>query len=174
MLCSIAIFAQIKPTGGFGGPIITIGQIGNDATLTIGGGGGVILNSRFMIGGFGEGTATAPKPNDKILDKHYFETSSGGFWLGYTQPISGKHHISVSALAGFGRAYLLRNSHESYYDDIAYIRPILEYEYRFNRIVGITVGVAWPIYADFELPYYEPKDLSNPSASITLKFGWLQ
>ena len=171
---SLHLQAQIKPTGGFGGPIITIGQIGDDAALTIGGGGGVILNSRFMIGGFGEGTATAPNPNDKTLDKHYLETSSGGFWLGYTERIASKHHVSVSALVGFGKVYLLRNAHESYYDNIAYIRPILEYEYRFNKIVGVAVGVAWPLYADFEIPYYEPKDLSNPAASITLKFGWLQ
>ncbi|MDA3865738.1 MAG: hypothetical protein PF489_03190 [Salinivirgaceae bacterium] len=171
---SICLKAQIEPTGGFGGPIITIGQIDNNAFVTVGGGGGVILNHRFMVGGFGEGTVSNLSPKEDLLQKHYFEISSGGLWLGYSIPINKKHHISASAFAGFGRAYLLRNAYESYFDNISYVRPTLEYEFRVNRIVGIAAGLAWPLYADFDLPYYKPKALSKPAASITLKFGWLQ
>jgi hypothetical protein len=165
---------SIKPTGGFGAPLFSITQIGDQTGLTIGGGGGLYINSRFFFGGFGEGTVIEHNPTEAPFEKHYFEMGSGGFWFGYSQRITAKHHINLSAQMGFGRAYLLRNAEVSYFDDISYVKPILEYEYRFNKIVGIAAGIAWPFFSDFDMPVYEAKDLSKPAASITLKFGWLQ
>jgi hypothetical protein len=168
------VSAQIKPTGGFGAPLITITQIGDQTGLTIGGGGGLYINSRIFIGGFGEGTVIEHNPSEEPYNKHYFEMGSGGFWLGYSQRLKSKHYVNLSAQMGFGRAYLLQNEAISYYDDISYVKPILEYEYRINKIIGIAAGIAWPFFSEFEMPVYEAKDLSKPAASITFKFGWLQ
>jgi len=165
---------KIKPTGGFGAPIISITQIGNETGLTIGGGGGMYINSRFFFGGFGEGTVIEHNPDERTYKDHYFEMGSGGFWLGYSQRLKSKHYLNLSAQMGFGRMYLLKNEAISYYDDISYVKPILEYEYRFHKVFGIAAGVAWPLFSDFDIPVYKAKDLSKPAASITLKFGWLQ
>lgn len=178
MLAIITLMAnaqiKIRPTGGFGSPIFNITQIGDQTGLTIGGGGGMYINSRFFFGGFGEGTVIEHNPDETPYDKHYFEMGSGGFWLGYSQRLKSKHYVNLSAQFGFGRAYLLKNEAISFYDDISYVKPILEYEFRFNKIVGIAAGIAWPFFSEFEMPVYEAKDLSKPAASITLKFGWLQ
>jgi hypothetical protein len=164
----------IKPTGGFGSPIFTITQVGDQTGLTIGGGGGIYINNRFFFGGYGEGTIIEHNPKETPYEKHYFEMGSGGFWLGYSQKIKNRHYVNLAAQMGFGRAYLLRNEDVSFYDDVSYIKPIIEYEFRFNKNVGIAAGIAWPFFNDFEIPAYEAKDLSKPAANNTLKIGWLQ
>ena len=62
----------------------------------------------------------------------------------------------------------------SFYDDVSYIRPILEYEYRFSKIFSLAAGMSWAFYNNFDIPVYEARDLSQPAANITFKLGWIQ
>lgn len=176
LLLSLALRSQskIKMTGGFGSPIINISQIGESTALTIGGGGGFIINSRLFIGGYGESPVTEPNPAETPYKNHHLEIGSGGLWLGYMQPLTGKHYVTLSAQLGFGRVYLLKNQALSFYDDVSYIRPILEYEYRFSKIFSLAAGMSWAFYNNFDIPVYEARDLSQPAANITFKLGWIQ
>ena len=75
------LFNQARVVGAFGGPITEYG-LSNDLNTSVGGGGGLIINS-FFIGGYGLAAADF----DRLYEDGELEVldvGHGGIWLGGT------------------------------------------------------------------------------------------
>ena len=70
--------------GGFGGPLLMITPFENTLALYSGGGGGLIVNGRFSLGGCGMGLATDHLVSQSLSgSKDYLSFGHGGLWVGY-------------------------------------------------------------------------------------------
>lgn len=172
---SITVSAQknkkITIEGGYGGPIINSSLIASKPTLSIGGGGAMILNNGFYIGGFGLGTSDLVPVSSKY-DNYNLQVEYGGFWLGYIEKLKKGYRISTSIKTGFGAAKL-KNDHlgQLYYDDLVVFTPEISLSKRINCYSSIELGVFYNIFTGISFQNYHNNDFSNIGVSLMFKFG---
>ncbi len=158
---------------GFGGVLFSFTPIdGNLSTLT-GGGGAVLFDNTFFIGGYGLG----------LTGNHEFSaggvdlTSSfghGGFWLGYVIKPDDLLHMGVDTKLGWGSVTTKsRTTNESVGEDDVFVfnpqffgEANIAYWFKINASIGYqkTIGV--------DNIYFDAGDFDGPTFGITLLFGW--
>jgi len=111
---------------GFGAYTIGFSRVDNDFAVYNGGGGAVLLNQTFYLGGYGTGLSTQHK-YDKITlkdDKGQIQTydnlnttfGHGGFWLGYLHESYKAIHFGISTKLGWGAISLSDNIYKGEQD----------------------------------------------------------
>lgn len=167
------LFSRARVVGGFGAPIIEMG-INNGLNTSIGGGGGVVINS-FFLGGYGLASMDFEELFDngevKVLD-----IGHGGFWLGTTFQPYKLLHLYTSARIGWGAVNVdLQDNNQSYsdIDKIFVMTPEIGVELnlaKWFRVAG-TAGYRW-VNGTSENQGYTDADFSGAVATIALRFGW--
>ncbi len=187
---------------GFGGPFVGFSSIGDEIEVSAGGGGAVLFNQQFFIGGFGEGTATTHEIDltmyDPVLHKNQtysdlnLRLGYGGFWLGYIHNPHKPVHFGISSKIGFGAITLnqghFRSDHEQdfEYDNVFVLVPQIEMEMNLLKWMKMNVGVGYRLVtginkefrieqADGQLvyqKYFEADDFNKPTGHIGFLFGW--
>jgi len=107
---------------GFGGPTVSFGQVENEFAVFSGGGGAMLINHQFYIGGFGEGLATRHKRNNVSVDgdelkEVHTNFGYGGLWTGYIHQPNNLLHLRTSVKIAAG-ALTLADSFETMYDEL--------------------------------------------------------
>ena len=157
--------------GGFGGPLVQIGKLNSSTFIWMGGGGGLIINHRYFIGGFGENSISNVKANG-IYSGSHLEIGHGGFWLGYIQKIGKRSNLFMSGQLGFGKSYQLKNEDKSYYTDYTIIKPCVEYEYVFTNYFKVGAGASYSYFNGAGLPSWSNNSLTGFNFILSFKFGW--
>ena len=182
ILNGLVVFSQRPKTligndpediSGFGGVLFTFMPInGNLSTLT-GGGGAVLFDNTFFIGGYGLGLTG----NDDVTVEGEAFTSSfghGGIWLGYNIKPDDLFHMGIETRLGWGevetKSIALNQTVNR--DDVFIFNPQffgeanIAYWFKVNASIGYqkTVGV--------DSPYYGSSDFDGPTFGISLLFGW--
>ncbi|WP_462253997.1 hypothetical protein [Ekhidna sp.] len=158
---------------GFGGVIFSFMPIDGDLSTMTGGGGAVLFDNTFFIGGYGLG----------LTGNHEFSqggndlTSSfghGGFWLGYVIKPDDLLHMGVDTKLGWGSITTKNRgtNEEIGEDDVFVFNPQffgeanIAYWFKINASVGYqkTIGV--------DNTYFDPGDFDGPTFGISLLFGW--
>lgn len=158
---------------GFGGPLMSFTQIGNDFTHMMGGGGGVIINNVFL-GGYGMGkTNELPYRYDP---EYVMDFGHGGFWLGYTMFYNKAIHPVIHTTIGWGGISKRPEDWNGDYDynedtDVVFvICPTFELEMNFSRYFKLGGGVTYNFVYNTDGPYTF-KDFNHPGVFLSFKFG---
>jgi hypothetical protein len=163
---------------GFGGPMVGFSSIGDEFEVSVGGGGAILFNQKFFIGGYGIGTASSHERNlsiyvEEIGTNETYENLStglghGGFWLGYIHNPHQPIHLGISTKIGFGSITLdQRNSqfnsdHNEKFesDNVFVLMPQLELEMNLLKWmkVNLAVGYRYVSGVNKQYPFMENGD----------------
>ena len=192
------LFGNGKTTvNGFGAPIVQFWSTGGDFAVSSGGGGAVLINQTFFIGGYGMGMATEHDvENLKIMQTNGSSISysklrtnfgHGGLWLGYIHHRKEAIHWGVSAKIGGGAINLMDPDfddsmrHGIGIDGVFVFIPQLEVEMNIARWFKINIGAGYQMVTGVDktytninnqvVNYYNSSDYNSPQASISFLFG---
>lgn len=167
------LFSRARVVGGFGAPILEMG-INNNLNTSVGGGGGVVINS-FFLGGYGLASIDFEELFDNG-DVEVLNIGHGGFWLGATFEPYKVLHLYTSARLGWGAVNVDLQDNNQRYSDIDKIfvaTPEIGIELNFTRWFRIagTAGYRW-VNGTREDRGYTDDDFSGAVATVALRFGW--
>lgn len=158
---------------GFGGVIFSFMPIDGKLSTLTGGGGAVLFDNTFFIGGYGLGLAG----NHDIEVQGEAFTSSfghGGFWLGYNIKPDDLLHMGLETKLGWGSISTksISTNETVTEDDVFIFNPQvfgeanIAYWFKVNASIGYhkTIGV--------DDGFYDTTDFDGPTFGISLLFGW--
>ena len=165
------LFNRARVVGGFGAPIVEVG-LDKDYNTSIGGGGGIVINS-FFIGGYGMASLDFDELLQEDGDIDNIELAHGGLWLGFSVPSQKLIHFYGSARVGWGALDIAtEDSRFDELDQIFVFTPEAGVELnvtRWFRLAG-TVGYRYLSGAN-EGADYTNDDFRGAFTGITLRFG---
>jgi len=158
--------------GGFGGFMMDYSTIGNEFVFSNGGGGGVLLNRKFFIGGFG--LSSVNNISTSIADYDRLEMEYGGMWLGYYFFPEKAVHIGLDAKVGWGSITYRENGFFSsrVSDGVYVINPGLNIGMNVTRWFKVNVGGGYRLVSGTAPGYLGSNKLSQPNVNLALTFGW--
>lgn len=175
---------------GFGAPLTMFAQAEDGFAVYSGGGGALLIDQRFFIGGYGMGLATRHLHEEvELYGTHYDRLRTnfghGGFWLGYIHQPANMVHLAFSAKLGWGELALYDDRFEfdqyDYHvrDAVFVVTPQLEVELNLTRWFKLNVGAGYQLvtgvnghrYSDTEELVFLAEDYSSPEITIGLVFG---
>lgn len=179
---------------GFIGPIMEFSAMGDRFAFFMGGGGGLIFNQTFFIGGYGEGLTTSYRENLYYGDNNssYYNEEigfgHGGFWMGYMHHSKAPIHAGFSTKLGWGSVDKYNSSDKynndyssEYQDNVFVIIPQIEAEMNLFKWLKINAGVGYRIVTGLNKTYafndetiYNKKDFNKPQATLSLLFGFFK
>ena len=165
--------------GGFGGPVVKIGDVAGSTGVWVGGRGGWIINlsDRHAIsfggGGYGLVTEHPVRPidsdNEPIAMNGY-----GGFEIEYTNRSYRLVHLTVSSLIGGGGVMLRDHHYNNVNDDMDryfVFEPGLNAELNITKFIRISAGASYRLTSGISRFGFRDSDFSGLNGVITLKFG---
>lgn len=178
LLCGVLLSAQTQTlfnkarvVGGFGSPIVEIGLDENYNT-SVGGGGGLLINS-FFLGGYGMGSLDFEELLTQDGDIERIDLGHGGLWLGFSVPTHKLIHFYGSARIGWGAIDIrTRNAVFDELDQVFVLTPEAGIELNITRWFKLAGTVGYR-YLDGinESSFYSNDDFRGAFAGITLRFG---
>lgn len=165
------LFNRARVVGGFGAPIVEIG-LNDNYNTSVGGGGGLLINS-FFIGGYGMGSLDFEELLDQDGDIESIDLGHGGLWLGFSVPTHKIIHFYGSARVGWG-AIDIRFEDNSFddFDQVFVFTPEAGIELNVTRWFKLAGTVGYR-YLDGvnDGSLYSNDDFKGAFAGITLRFG---
>jgi hypothetical protein len=164
--------------GGFGGPLFQMAQVDNELAFYSGGGGGMIVNGKFFIGGFGMSLQTDHVVDVDVLGfdvPHYTDFGFGGLWLGYIHKPNKLLHLNFSLPFGGGGIEFDRIAEgaDADIDDAVFvINPSVGVELNIVSWMKLNANLGYMVVAGANNPYMGSTALSSPNLQLGLKFGF--
>lgn len=178
-LLSMPVFAkdalidmQNARAGGYGGPVVTYGEIGSETAIMIGGeGAGTFTtgNHSLLIGGAIYGLVNEPQwDTDRKLDMGY-----GGLLLGYTHRPDAVVHVETKLLLGGGGVSLIDDGNSANDEDGSFLvsEVSISAEANLTDFLEIGLGGAYRVVSDPNLDGISANDLAGPSIMLSFQFG---
>lgn len=180
------LFGKGTGVSGFGGPIVEFSVAKGQFSVSNGGGGGVILNQSFFLGGYGISTSnqlviSVPNANYRLDFGH------GGFWLGYINSHTKLVHFASSLRLGWGSVNMrdrnYGNNFNTRLSNCFVATPELGIEVNITRFFRIAATAGYRVVAGIsEINFTDAQggitekvsnaDFNSPMGSLTFKFGW--
>lgn len=157
-------------SGGYGGPLVKFGPLGDDDAILLGGEGAATFTSgdhSLLLGGAGYGLVNEPAwSGDRTLDLGY-----GGLLLGYTHRPDQLVHLESKVLLGAGSVSLIEANGAD--DDGRFLvsEVSLTGEVNLTDFLEIGVGGAYRFASDPAIDGVSASDLSGPSLILSFQFG---
>lgn len=167
------LFGKAKVVGGFGAPIYEVG-LNNKLGVSVGGGGGVVINS-FFIGAYGLGSTDFTGLVNGQHDIKKLDIGHGGLWLGFAFPSRRLIHLYTSARIGWGAVDVNFNDPQLDFRDVDQIfvaTPEIGLELniaRWLRVAG-TAGYRF-VNGTRTNTSYSDKTFSGGIAGVTVRIG---
>ncbi len=167
--------------GGFGGPFVEIGTLANKFAVMTGGGGAVLFNRSFFIGGFGQGLSNDifyNIPFEGRRERMKLEVGMGGIWTGYSVPASKVVHFIGQAKLGFGAAQLVPDNLDIVTGDnyaqenFVALCPQAGMEVNLAPWFRLSIEAGYRYFGGVDLPSVD--NLSGVYGALTLRFGWFE
>ncbi|GEM_PF-598629 len=169
--------------GGFGGPNVELGFIDGQAAFYSGGSGAMIVNGKFIVGGFGQGLisehiidpfeGSAIRP--AVLSNRVSEIQQGGFWLGYIHKPTKLWHLHGGLQMGGGEVDFYDQWNDSYSfegDGFLALRPYIGVELNIAKFMKISASGGYQFVTGLNNYYLNNSDLSQPFVNLGFKFGF--
>lgn len=158
---------------GFGSALFSFTTIDGSLSPMTGGGGAVLFDNSFYIGGYGLGL-TGNIEHNIGGEVHSSSYGHGGFWLGYNIQPDELVHFGIDTKLGWGSITTKSNSiiEDRITDDVfvfspsGFIEANISSWFKVNGSLGLqkTIGV--------DKTYFKSSDFDGPTFGITLLFGW--
>lgn len=164
--------------GGFGGPLFQFASVNNEFAFYSGGGGGLIINGQFYIGGFGmslRSDHSVDVPVNGSLEEHYADFGFGGLWLGYIYKPSKLVHLNFSLPMGGGGIDFDRvgDGESSPIDDAVFVvNPSFGMEINISSWMKFNANVGYTVLAGANNNYMNSSAFNSPNLQLGLKFGY--
>ncbi|MFC2086925.1 hypothetical protein ACFLSA_02025 [Bacteroidota bacterium] len=160
---------------GFGGPFMQFSQVDGKFAHFMGGGGGLILNDKLILGGFGNGMTNAIEATKYNEEDHKLEFGYGGLWFAYI--ISGRQaiHPVIHLQTGWGGINLIDQGENSIQNDfVTVFTPIIELEMNITQFFRMAIGASYRYTVGVGAidGYTDDMDFSGPGGFLSFKFGW--
>jgi len=176
------LFSDQKSSGGFGGPVIKVTSVRDQAALFIGGRGGWIYGHSFIIGGGLYGTLTEvdaaenAMPVEGPLD---ISLGYGGLELEYIFNSHQLIHYNFYILIGAGVAKYVKdvgpvfesNEQAGESDLVFALEPAVSAEMNITEWLRIGAGVSYRLITGVNQPGIENNELSGITGKLTFKYG---
>ncbi|MCF6240596.1 MAG: hypothetical protein L3J74_04535 [Bacteroidales bacterium] len=165
---------HIYLAGGFGGTFISMSSFNGETAYSIGGGGAMLFNNAFYIGGFGQGSSDISKITSNIegYKNYVIQTEFGGVWLGYILRPSKRWDFDLSTQVAWGEVSLDNiDQRQKYYDKVFVIIPGFSINYRLTYMMKLQIFINYTAFNKVNLIKYSNKDFSGLSYGIRVMFG---
>ncbi|MFO8023276.1 MAG: hypothetical protein R6U65_12465 [Perlabentimonas sp.] len=168
--------------GGYGGVRVAYSQFnGSDAWL-VGGRGGVVFNSAFVVGGGGYGIVNSPAFNNiNGNDVVYLEGGYGGMFFEYILMPNKVVHLSFPVIIGAGGLLYSdvpvsssgANFEDRIIDNSAFFvfEPGVEVELNVVKFMRVAAGVSYRYANGLNLVDTPGNAFNSLTGSVTFKFG---
>lgn len=158
-------------SGGYGGPLVKYGEMGDETAILLGGeGAGTFTtgNHSLLIGGAGYGLINEPDwGTDQTLDFGY-----GGLLIGYTHRPDAVVHVETKLLLGAGGVSLVDSDGSSDDSGSFLVSEVtVGAEVNLTDFLEVGIGGAYRLTTDPSLNGVEADDLSGPSLVLSFQFG---
>lgn len=166
--------------GGFGGPMISAGDVAGSPGLWVGGRGGWIINiddeHAISLGGGGYGLVTNHQVPVSVdgNDDLYALNGYGGFVMEYTNRSYKLTHFTISTLIGGGGLMLRERNYDDVSDDVnSYFvfEPGFNLELNVTDFFRIAAGVQYRLTSGINEYGFKDSDFSGLNGVLTFKFG---
>ena len=158
---------------GFGSVLFSFSAIDGELSTLTGGGGAVLFDNTFFIGGYGLGMTG--NSEFQLNGENYSSSyNHGGFWIGYNLKPDELIHFGIDTKLGWGTITTKSSSLAGGRDEDAvfvfqpqfFVESNISYWFKINAGLGFqkTIGV--------DDTYYDTGDFDSPAFSISLLFGW--
>jgi hypothetical protein len=178
------LFCRGTSISGFGGPIFEFSNVLNESAVMIGGGGGIIFNRRFFIGGYGQGLTNnifkTIRVDNRLRENAKVSFGHAGLWMGYSFNHRKLIHPFASVRLGAGSlTWLDEDDNEiklSNREQNTFIvfTPSIGGEINLLRWFKICIEGGYRFVGNTDLEIIEDKayrDLQSPFITTTFRFG---
>jgi hypothetical protein len=181
MTCTVAAQQQTLinekiESGGYGGPVLSVGQINGQSGVFMGGQGGWIINHRLVIGGLGYGlvnNVTVEGVQNLIMN-----FGCGGALIEYIVASDRLVHASIQSMIGAGgvrydvKDYKYDHDKPDYSEDAFFVlEPGANLILNVSKNFRIGAGVSYRYVNGVDYKTLTDSDLSGVSAKVFMKFG---
>jgi len=158
---------------GFGGVLFSFTTIDGDLSTLTGGGGAVLFDNSFFIGGYGLGL-TGNKEFEIENDNYSTSYGHGGFWMGYIIKPTNLLHLGVDTKLGWGeittKSTALVDGKDR--DDVFVFNPQLFGEANISYWFKVNAGIGYQKTIGVDNDFFDGSDFDGPTFNISLLFGW--
>ena len=158
---------------GFGSVLFSFASLDGDLSTLTGGGGAVLFDNTFFIGGYGLGM-TGNKEFEIENDTYSSSFGHGGFWLGYIIRPSDLLHLGIDTKLGWGgittKSDALNGGEVD--DDVFVFNPQLFGEVNIAYWFKLNAGVGFQKTVGVDDDFFDASDFDSPTFNISLVFGW--
>jgi hypothetical protein len=170
------LFSGAIVSGGYGGPLIKIGQINGEMGVFLGGQGGWIINHRLVLGGKGYGLVNDVAAEGSQNLKLVF--GCGGGLLEYIIASNKLLHFTIHSLIGAGGVGYAEKDYDDDNDKIDYsgdgffvFEPGINIILNVHKYLRIGAGATYRYVNGVDYENLSNADLSGVSTRIFFKFG---
>ena len=157
---------------GFGSVLFSFTSIDGSLSTLSGGGGAVLFDNTFFLGGYGLGLTGN---SEQIIDGENYSSSyrHGGFWLGYIIRPEDLIHFGVDSKLGWGSIKTKSSSlPENVVDDVFVFSPSGFVEANISYWFKVNAGVGFQKTIGVENDFFKASDFDGPVFNLSLHFGW--
>jgi len=158
---------------GFGSVLFSFTSIDSDLSTLTGGGGAILFDNTFFIGGYG---LSLNGNKEQELDGRSYSSSygHGGFWLGYNIKPENLVHFGIDAKLGWGeittRSSALTDGNDE--DAVFVFSPQVFAEANIAYWFKVNAGAGFQKTIGVDNDYFQPSDFDGPTFNVSLLFGW--
>ena len=175
----VLIGDNIKNISGFGGFTMEFSSIRKEVRLSTGGGGAILLNQIFYIGGYGLNNHSETRLTNPFggYQKMNVDFHHGGLWLGYIIKPNKLFHYNVNTKIGWGGIQMRDQNvprETVLSDNIFAITPQVEGEINIAYWFRINASLGYRFVEGADNDYFQSGDFSSPTFAISFLFGWFK
>ena len=172
---------------GFGGPSYEISSINGKLAFSDGGGGAVLLNQKYFVGGYRTSLNGSLSVWDKDADDNVdLQFGHGGLWLGYINKHEEMVHLGASLKMGVGKISThYRNHHDDISNDFVFVmNPHAECEINVTSWFKMNLSLGYRFVSGVnDDSFIEPsiglrgfgdKDFNSPVVGMSFLFGFFK
>lgn len=160
---------------GFGAVLFSFTSIDGELATLTGGGGAVLFDNAFFVGGYGLGM-TGDRKITEGGENYTTSFEHGGFWLGYNIKPVELIHLGIDAKLGWGEITsrpstvgVLENS-----DKVFVFYPQVNAEVNFSYWFKANAGLGYQKTIGVDDFHFSKSDFDGVAFSIQLLFGWFR
>lgn len=160
---------------GQGGVMFEVTQIRNQPIYQFGGGGGMLVDHKVLLGGFGMGNVVDDPIYTYRNTPVTLEMGYGGLWLGYLHQSHRAVHFNVTSRFAWGGMALVDSTNTTLLDDDFFmISPQVEMEFNVLPYMKLNVAGGYKMALGVNNNFFAPADFNAPFVLLGCYFGWFE
>ena len=170
----------VQFTSGFGGFMLGFSPVQGDVKAMSGGGGALLINNSFYLGGYGTGMAEDLVVNNNNIN-YEVDFGHGGLMIGFIILPSRVAHLGLSSKIGWGEISLTEYDANGttfvgrpLEDNVFILNPQAELEVNMTSWFKINANAGYQLANGVDNFYYTDNDFNGATFGLSFLFGWFR